>query len=192
MPLTLHEVKPGVFFETDDFTISAFPVFHRGSDSLGFKFEERARRPFLPEKAEELGVPQGPQRRDLVDGKTIRLEDGREVLPDDVLGPLKPGLVYVHIGDAGRTEDLVAACQDADALVIESTYLEEEAELADQFSHLTARRAAALAVQANVKQLILTHLSRRYREKDVLAEAEVVFPNVRVARDFDTFQIKQG
>jgi ribonuclease Z len=192
MPLNLHEVKPGVFFETDDFNISAFPVFHRGSDSLGFKFVERARRPFLPEKAEALGVPQGPQRRDLVDGKSVTLPDGRQVGPEDVLGALRPGLSYVHIGDAGRTDDLVEVCREADALTIESTYLEEEAELADEFSHLTARRAAELAAKANVKQLFLTHLSRRYREKDVLAEAQAVFPNVHVARDFDTFQIKQG
>ena len=98
----------------------------------------------------------------------------------------------VHVGDAGRTEDLVAVCQDVDALVIESTYLEQEADLAKQFSHLTAKMAAGLAVKANVKQLILTHLSRRYREKEVLAEARSVFPNVSVARDFDAFQIKQG
>jgi ribonuclease Z len=188
--LNLHEVKPGVFFEADDFTLSAFPVFHRGSDSLGFKFEEHSRRPFLPEKAEELGVPPGPVRRDLVDGKIITLENGRKVGPEDVLGPLKPGVRMVHIGDAGRTEDLVAACQGVDALVIESTYLEEEAEMAKKFSHLTAKMAAGLAAKAGVRQLILTHLSRRYREKDVLAEAQPVFPNVRVARDFDVFSIK--
>lgn len=192
MTLNLHEVKPGTFFSTEDFSVTAFPVFHRGSDSLGFRFDERARRPFLPEKAEELGVPPGPQRRDLVNGLSIQLADGRKVQPDQVLGPFKTGLRLVHIGDAGRTDDLVSACQDADALVIESTYLEEEAELADQFSHLTARQAAELALKANVKQLILTHLSRRYREKDVQSEAEAVFPNVSVARDFDTFQIKQG
>ncbi len=192
MPLNLHEIKPGIFFETDDFTVSAFPVFHRGSDSLGYRFEERARRPFLPEKADALGIPFGPIRRELVDGKTVTLEDGRKVGSEDVLGPLKPGLHLVHIGDTGRTSDLVAACQDADALVIESTYTEEEAELAGQFSHLTAKQAAELAVQANVKQLILTHLSRRYREKDILTEAQAIFPNVRVARDLDVFQIKQG
>ena len=191
LTLNLHEVKPGVFFETDDFTLSAFPVFHRGSDSLGFKFEERSRRPFLPEKAEELGVPPGPVRRDLVEGKTITLENGRKVGPEDVLGSLKPGVRLVHIGDTGRTEDLVAACQGVDTLVIESTYLEEEAEMAKKFSHLTAKMAAGLAVQAGVGQLILTHLSRRYREKDVLAEAQTVFPNVRVARDFDVFSVKQ-
>jgi len=189
--LNLHEVKPGVFFEAGDFSISAFPVFHRGSDSLGFKFEERSHRPFLPEKAEELGVPPGPIRRDLVDGKTVTLADGRKVGPDDVLGPLKPGVRMVHIGDTGRTEDLVTACQGVDALVIESTYMEEEAEMAKQFSHLTAKMAAELAVKAGVRQLYLTHLSRRYREKDVLAEAQAIFPNVHVARDFDAFKIKQ-
>ncbi len=189
--LNLHEVKPGVFFEADDFSISAFPVFHRGSDSLGFKFEERSHRPFLPEKAEALGVPPGPVRRDLVDGKTVMLADGRKVGPDDVLGPLRPGVRMVHIGDTGRTEDLVAACLGVDALVIESTYMEEEAEMAQQFSHLTAKMAAELALKAGVRQLYLTHLSRRYREKDVLAEAQAIFPNVHVARDFDTFKIKQ-
>jgi len=191
MTLNLHELKPGVFFETDDFNITAFPVFHRGSDSLGFRFEERSHRPFLPEKAQEFGVPAGPIRRDLVEGKTVRLADGREVGPEDVLGPLKPGVRMVHIGDTGRIEDLVAPCQGVDALVIESTYLEEEADMAKKFSHLTAKMAAELAVRAGVRQLILTHLSRRYREKDVLAEAQTVFPNVRVARDFDLFPIKQ-
>ena len=191
MTLNLHEVKPGVFFEAGDFTITAFPVFHRGSDSLGFRFEERSHRPFLPEKAQELGVPEGPIRRDLVQGKTITLANGNKVGPDDVLGPLKPGLRLVHIGDAGRVEDLAAPCQGVDALVIESTYLEEEAELARKFSHLTAKMAAQLAVEAGVRQLILTHLSRRYRDKDILAEAQPIFPNVQVARDFDSFPIKQ-
>ncbi|MCX6036351.1 MAG: MBL fold metallo-hydrolase [Chloroflexi bacterium] len=138
-----------------------------------------------------MGVPFGPIRRDLVDGKTVTLEDGRKVGPEDVLGPLKPGVRMVYVGDAGRTDDLVAICQDADALVIESTYLEEEAEMAKQFSHLTAKMAAELAVKANVRQLVLTHLSRRYREKDVLAEAQAIFPTVQVARDFDVYSFKQ-
>jgi ribonuclease Z len=192
MPLNLHEIKPGVFFEADDFTIRAFPVFHRGSDSLGFKFEERARRPFLADKADELGVPQGPQRAELVAGKAIKLANGHKVKPDDVLGPLQTGLCYVHIGDAGRTEDLVEPCREADTLVIEATYLKEEEGLAEEFSHLTARQAAALAAEAGVKQLILTHFSRRYREKDVLAEAQAVFANTSVARDLDIFQVKRG
>ena len=191
MPLHFREIKGGTFFEAEDFTVSAFPVTHRGPDCLGYVFEGKARRPFLPEKADELGVPFGPERRDLVAGKTLKLPNGVCVAPDDVLGPLQKGVKLVVVGDTGKTDDLFPICKDADALVIEATYLNQEAEMARQFSHLTAGQAAELAVKANVKKLILTHISRRYREKDVLKEAQAVHPNASVARDFDTFTIKR-
>ncbi len=191
MPLHLREIGPGVLFEEDTFTITAFPVSHRGPDCLGYIFEEKARRPFLPEKAEELGVPPGPERRKLVNGEAVTLADGRTVSPEDVLGPLQKGIRLVVVGDTGRTDDLLEICRDADALVIESTYLEEEEAMARQFSHMTAKGAAELAVKAGVKRLFLTHISRRYREKDVIAEAQAVFPDTVVARDFDTFTIKR-
>jgi len=191
MPLYFREIKPGMFFDGEDFTVTAFPVTHRGPDCLGYVFETKARHPFLPEKADQLGVPFGPERRDLVAGKAITLSNGRRVTPDEVLGPVERGVKLVVVGDAGRTDNLLEACQDADALVIESTYLEEEAEMAHQFSHLTAREGAELAVRANVKKLILTHISRRYREKDVLKEAQAIHPAAAVARDFDVYQVKK-
>jgi ribonuclease Z len=191
MPLLLTEIKPGVFFEADDFTVTAVLVTHRGPDCLGFIFEGKARRPFLSEKADSLGVPFGPERRELVAGKSVTLADGRTVNPGDVLGPLEKGAKLVVIGDAGRTDDLLEVCKDADGLVIESTYLDEEEEMAKQFSHLTVRQAAELGLAAKVKKLILTHISRRYREKDVLAEAQAIFPDAIVARDFDHYQIKR-
>ncbi len=191
MPLRLNEIKPGTFFEAEDFTVTAFPVTHRGPDCLGYVFEGRARRPFLSEKADELGVPFGPERGRLVAGETLSLPDGRRVTPEDVLGPLVRGAKLVVVGDAGRTDDLLDVCRDADMLVIESTYLDDEADMAKQFSHLTARMGAELAIKAGVNKLILTHLSRRYREKEVLAEAQSIFPNVSVARDFDVFQVKK-
>ena len=190
MPLHFREIGAGKFFEAEDFTVTAFPVTHRGPDCLGYLFEEKSRRPFLPDKATELGVPFGPERRLLVQGESITLTDGRVVSPDDVLGALQRGTRLMVVGDTGRTDDLLAAAQDADGLVIESTYLDTEADMARQFSHMTAKGAAGLALQAGVKQLILTHISRRYREKDVLAEAQSIFPNVVVARDFDSFSIK--
>lgn len=191
-PITLTEIDQGVFFTGEDFTISAFPVQHRHTDSRGFLFEEKGRRPFLPELAEALDVPMGPWRKHLVNGETVTLPDGRVVTPDQVLGDFKPGTRFVHIGDVGDTRGLEEICRGADGLVIEATYLEEDAQMARQFDHLTARRAAELAQQAGVEQLVLTHVSRRYREKDILAEAQAVFPNVCVARDFDTFAFKRG
>ncbi len=192
MDIRLHEIQPGVIFKGEDFSVSAFPVSHRGPDCYGYLFEEKPRHPFIPEKAEALGIPQGPLRRDLVNGLAVTLPDGRVIKPDQVLGPERAGTRLVHVGDVGRTENLVELCRDADLLVIEATYLEDEAEMASEFAHLTSRQAAELARQAQVRHLILTHISRRYRERDVLTEAQGIFPNASVARDFDVFQIRRG
>jgi ribonuclease Z len=165
---------------------------YRGPDCLGYIFEGKARRHFLAETADALGVPFGPERRRLVEGETITLADGRAVGPEGVLGPPQRGVKLVVVGDAGRTDDLVTPCGGADALVIEATYVSAEAEMARQFSHLTARAAAELAAKAGVRRLFLTHISRRYREKEVLEDAQEVFPNTAVARDFDSYQIKRS
>jgi ribonuclease Z len=191
-PVTLTEIGEGPFFRGEDFEVSAFRVPHRHTDSRGFLFEEKGRRPFLPEKAEALDIPMGPWRKSLVDGETVTLPDGRVIEPDQVLGEFKPGTRFVCIGDLGDTRGLDEICREADGLVIEATYLEEDAQMARQFDHLTARQAAELAKRAGVAQLVLTHVSRRYREKDILAEAQEVFPNVQVARDFDTFNFKRS
>lgn len=182
-------LEPGLIFEDKSFQLSAFPVWHRGADCFGFLFQEKSRRPFLNHKAEALGVPIGPERRRLVAGESITLADGRIIQPDDVLGPEIPGAKLVFISDAGRTDDLADIAQNADALVIEATYLEQDAEMADRFGHITAAQAARLARQANVNQLYLTHVSRRYREQDVLNEAQSIFPNSTVARDFDRVKV---
>jgi ribonuclease Z len=185
----LVEIKPGMLLEDEDFELSAFPVTHRGSGCFGFLFQEKPRRPFLNDVAEELGVPRGPGRRHLVNGQSLTLPDGRVVHADQVLGPQRPGAKLVHVGDAGRVDDLFDYVLDADALVVEATYLSHEADLARHFGHLTAAQAAGLARDANVRRLFLTHISRRYREKDVQAEATAIFPNTTVARDFDHIRV---
>jgi len=190
-PVILREIGPGVFYETDRFSITAFPVEHRGSSSLGFKFEEHSRRPFLAEKAEALGIPPGPWRRDLVKGQRVKLPDGRSISPDEVLGEEREGISLIVIGDTGNAAKLLPYVQGADAMVIEATYTQSEEDLAERFDHLTAAQAATLAVNGQVGELFLTHLSRRYRERDVLNEARDIFANVHVARDFDHFQVKR-
>jgi len=191
LKIELVPVEAGLLMDDGDLKLTAIPVSHRGPGCFGFVFEETPRRPFLAEKAEALGVPAGPIRRDLVNGKEAMLPDGLVVRPDDVLGPLTPGTRLVHVGDCGQTEDLDSVCNEADALVIEATYLEVEAEMARQFGHLTARQAAELAKRAGVRRLLLTHISRRYREQEVLEEASAIFPATTVVRDFDQFQIRR-
>lgn len=190
-PVVLHEITPGTFWESERFTITAFPVDHRGSHSLGYRFEERTRRPFLPEAAEALNIPPGPWRRDLVNGQKVSLPDGRVIKPDQVLGVPRKGTTLAIVGDTGNADKLLPYVQGVDALVIEATYTQAEADLADQFDHLTAAQSAELARQAGVGRLFLTHLSRRYRVSDILKEAQPIFPAVHVARDFDSFQIRR-
>jgi len=189
LKIEFFDVEPGVLMEDDTFELSAFAVSHRGPDCFGYAFREKERRPFLVEKAEALGVPAGPERGRLVRGESITLADGTVVHPDQVLGEPVPGAALIYVGDASRTDDLLGVCKGADALVIEATYLEVEADLARKFGHLTAAQAATLAHRAGVRQLFLTHISRRYSEREVLAEAEPIFPNTVVARDFDRFRI---
>ncbi len=191
LKIELIPLEPGLLFEKDGFNVHAFPVEHRGPDVFGFAFEEPSRRPFLVDKASELGVPEGPIRRDLVQGKPVTLEDGRTIEPEAVLGPLRRGARLVHVGDCGSTENLEKVASEAEALVIEATYLEYEAELAAQFGHLTAAHAARFARTAGVGHLYLTHISRRYRERQVLEEAQAAFPQTTVVRDFDRYEIRR-
>ncbi len=191
MKIDFIPLKPGLIFEDKTFQLSSFTVSHRGADCYGFLFQEKARRPFLNNKAEALGVPIGPERRQLVAGEVITLADGRAIKPDDVLGPEIPGAKLVFIADTGRTDNLVEVAQNADALVIESTYIDQDIDMARKFGHITAGQAARLAVEAKVNQLYLTHLSRRYREQDVINEARAIFPNTTVVRDFDQVQVSR-
>jgi ribonuclease Z len=188
--INLIAIQPGFVFQGDDFDIVAFPVRHRGPDCFGFVFQEHSRRPFLNEKANALGVPQGPERRTLVKGLPITLADGRVIYPDDVLGELQPGTKLVITGDIGEIDGLERIARNAHALITEATYMESDAEIARQNGHITAAQAARLAQRAGVQQLILTHISGRYRERDLEAEARAIFPNTVIARDFDTFKIK--
>ena len=137
-------------------------------------------------------MPAGPERRLLVAGQPITLPDGRVIQPDDVLGELQRGVKLAVTGDVGETRSLVQIMRGADAIVTEGTYNDADAQLARENGHITVGEAARLARDAGAQQLILTHLSGRYRERDLEEEAKRYFPNVILARDFDTFQIKRA
>ena len=186
------EVKPGVLIEERNLTISAFSVLHRGTGCFGYVFEEKTRRPFLVQAAEALGVPAGPERRRLVAGESITLANGRVVQPDEVLGAPAPGTKFVYVGDIARIDEVIEPARGADGLVMEATYIAEDVEIARKFGHITAAESATCAREAGVKQLYLTHISRRYAGAVVAAEATAIFPNTLVANDLDRAVVKRG
>jgi ribonuclease Z len=189
--LDYYEIQPGVIWRHRGLTITAFAVVHRGPGCFGFLFEEDSHRPFLAAEAERLGVPVGPERKLLVRGTPITLADGRVIQPEQVLGPFIPGAKLAWVGDAAETDSLTAHVAKADALVIEATYLDVEADMAERFGHLTASQAATLAYEAGVKKLYLTHISRRYAASQVLAEAQLIFADTVVVRDLDFFRLSR-
>jgi ribonuclease Z len=188
IPLELVPLAAGLVVDAGEFTVDCFPVHHRDTDSFGFSFESQARRHFLPDRLSALAIPDGPVRKLLAEGNPVTLEDGRAVDPEDVLGPPKRRKLVI-VGDTETTDGLSEHIRDADVLVIEATFLDRDSVMARDYGHLTAAKAAAFAVDSGVKQLVLTHISGRYPEGEIVAEATRVFPNSRVAADFDRIVI---
>jgi len=185
----LRAVSPGLVLSRPGWRLSAVPVAHRATESLGYLFEEEARRALLPGRLDGLGVPEGPERAVLARGLPVVLADGRSVTPEMVQGPDVPGAKLAIIGDVEEVASLVEPVRRADALVIEATFLERDAALARSRGHLTAAAAARLACEAEIGELLLTHISGRYQAAEILAEASAVFPRVRVATDFDRVSV---
>ena len=189
VPLELAPLTTGLVLDAGNFTIGCFPVRHRETDSFGFCFQTHTRRHLRPDRLVALGVPHGPVRKDLAEGRPVILDDGRTVDPEDVLGPPERQKKLVVIGDTETTEGLAERVRDADLLVIEATFLDRDSAIARDYGHLTAGEAAALAATSGVKRLVLTHISGRYGDEEILAEATRTFPNSRLANDFDQIAI---
>ena len=185
----LVELRPGDTLARGDHRIETFPVAH-GVNGVGYSLveEDRPGR-FDVATAEALGVPVGPERGALQRGETIVLRDGRQVRAGDVLGPPRPGRKLSLTGDTAPSPDVVEAVRGADVLIHEATFLDEERERARETLHSTALDAAAVAREAEVGLLCLTHLSNRYFGPEVAREARTVFPETVVPRDFDIIDV---
>jgi len=188
----LRAIPPGPVLSRADWHITAFPVAHRGTESLGYLVEEEARRALVADRLDALGVPAGPERSELAGGSPVVLADGRRITPEMVQGSNTTGAKLAIVGDVEEVESLVEPVRRANALVIEATFLKRDATLARSRGHLTAAAAAQLAGEAEIGELLLTHISGRYKAEEILAEAAGVFPRVRVAADFDRISVTPG
>jgi ribonuclease Z len=169
----------------DGYTVAPVRVSHRNNSAYGYVIAEDSRPGHLdPELAEQLGVKPGPDFGRLTRGETVA-----GVSPEQVMGPARPGRKIVISGDTGPCEMLTLAAHEADLLVHEATFAEEERERARETGHSTARQAARVALDAQVRLLALTHISSRYPGGDLRDEARTVFAATEAPRDFDTIDI---
>lgn len=191
-PVEYRDLEPGDTVSRKGYQIVAFPADHMRTPALGYALVESLRLGrFNPERAREMGVPEGPLWGRLHRGQRVTLDDGREIDPSDLVGPTRPGRKLVITGDTRPCEATVEAAAGANLLVHEATFADEEAARAAETGHSTAREAAGVAAKAGVSQLVLTHVSARYSRdvSDLEREAREVFPATQIARDGAEYEI---
>lgn len=179
--------EPGIVYQGDGFHVRCFPLRHT-KPCYGYAFEEDIRPgEFHPEKAEALGVPRGPLWSRLQGGESVKAADGREVQPDEVLGRARSGRKFSFVTDTLAFPEIAKEVSNSDLLVCEGMFEKDLAEDARSKKHMTAEEAAKIAVAAGgIKKLALIHFSPRYTEfnlKQLLKEAQAVFPDTVLARD---------
>jgi ribonuclease Z len=185
-PVEYIELTPGEPLRRDGYDIVPFATDHRGASAMGFAIVEEPRLGrFNPDLARAKGIPEGPLWGRIHKGEPITLTDGRVVHPDELVGPTRPGRKLVFTGDARPSDVTVQAADGADLLIHEATFADDEAQLAVETGHSTARDAAAVAVSAGVRRLIHTHISSRYSRdvQTLISEAREIFPGAIVAKD---------
>ncbi|MEB3239903.1 MAG: ribonuclease Z [Cyanobacteriota bacterium] len=194
-PLRSHKVRQAassgaVVLEDGDLSVRCTTLTHR-VPAYAYRVDQKPRAGrFDIERARQLGIPPGPIYAQLKAGHDVTLEDGRIINGASLCGPERPGVSIVYCTDTVFCDAAVALAQGADLLIHESTFAHGEAEMAIARQHSTSTMAAQTALEAGVKQLALTHLSPRYMPgnpvtpDDLLAEAQAIFANTLIAKDF--------
>jgi len=180
--IAIKEIKEGKFFEDDDFILEAMKLDH-GIETLGYGFIEKDRRKIDLKKIKKLGIPEGPLLGKLQDDKEISWKD-KKITPKETTYIVKGKKISI-IADTMLCNNCYELAKDADLLVCEATYSSKLEEKGEAYGHMTAKQAASVANRSNVKKLVLTHFSARYKEMtEILEDAKDLFNNVVCAYDF--------
>ncbi|MEH6941059.1 ribonuclease Z [Bacillus sp. JJ722] len=192
-PLSFVEIEEGIIFEDESFTVEARKLEH-GIPCFGFRIVEKPRPGELQVEAlQKLGLQPGPLYKRIKNGETVELENGTVIHGSDYVGEPKLGKILAILGDTKVCDNSKLLAQDCDYLIHEATFAGEFEEMATEYNHSTTTQAARTAKEANVKNLILTHISSRYLGEEVEAlqqEAAEIFPNTMIAEDFMKIEIK--
>jgi ribonuclease Z len=185
-PVEIHEIeKAGTVVEEQEYTVQTTQANHV-IPSLVYALVEKPRPGrFYPDKAKKLHVPEGPFWSKLQHGQTVKLPNGRKIKPEDIMSSPRTGRKIVYTGDTRPFKEIAKFAANADLLIHDATLDDDLAEKAKEDGHSTPTQAAKDAKRANVKKLVLTHISARYKDpQKLLKEAKKIFKNTIVAEDF--------
>ncbi len=185
--------KPGIVFENSEMIIRSIPLNH-SKVCVGYILEEKDRPGvFFPLKAQEAGVPCGPMWSKLQNGDSVELEDGRTIVPSDVMGAPRKGRKFSFVTDTAYVPEIAADVKDSDLFICEGMFDRSLQASAREKKHLTSQQAAMIAAEAGgIKQMGLIHYSPRYTEKELrnlLREAKEIFPETFLTRDRMTIEL---
>jgi ribonuclease Z len=189
-PVMISTVKEEKIVDEKSYSVFACKAEH-SIPTFSYLFQEKEKPGrFHPEKAKQLGIPEGELWSKLQNGLEVKVGD-KIIMPSDVLGEKRSGKKIGISGDTRPTKKLEEFFQNCDYLTFDSTYLDELQEKAIETYHSTAKEAATLAKKANIKNLILTHFSARYKNESVLVEeAKTIHSSVIGAKDLLEIEIK--
>ncbi len=184
-PVEIVELRVDEILNRGDYDIVVGEAKHKGECfSYAIVEHDRLGR-FDPERAREMGIPEGPMWGKIHKGESVTLGGGRVVTPAELVGSPRSGRRLVISGDTGPSPSLAELARGADLLIHEATFGSDEAERARETGHSTAAEAAGVARDAGVRRLALTHISARYTREapELMAEARAVFESTDIARD---------
>ncbi|MCD4739788.1 ribonuclease Z [archaeon] len=179
----------GIVLETENYTVEAFPLKH-STVTVGYVFEEKTRKHLDEKKLNGLGIKPGPLCKDLKAGKSVK-HNGKTLKPEEFVTEEK-GIKVVYATDTMPLDTTIEHAKNADVLIHDATFASDAAGLAKESQHSTAKQAAEIARDANVKLLVLTHYSARYKDSQLdklRQDAQKVFENVLIARDFERIEL---
>ncbi|MAB91231.1 MAG: ribonuclease Z [Planctomycetes bacterium] len=194
--IEVHEFAPGhegLICEAPEWTVTSLPLDHT-IPAMGYRFEEKE----LPgvfdgAKADALGVPFGPERKRLLRGESITLDDGAVIDPEALVGATRRGRAIAYCTDTAFCENAIRLTRDADLLLHESTYGDEFEEMAKDRKHSTIRQAATVAKEAGARHFVATHFSTRYEFPKLFRamekEGREVFPDLQMAHDLMRIEV---
>lgn len=179
--MRINEIKEGVFFKCKDYSLEAVSLDH-SSPCYGYNFIEAEKRNVNINYTKKFGLTRHPILRELQEGRSITWK-GQKISADDAT-TVRKGRKISFVLDTAYTEKAVEQARDADLLVCEATHLDELKEKTEEYKHLTAKQAATIAKEANVKKLVITHFSQRYKDSKKLEnEAKEIFKETIAAKD---------
>ncbi len=185
--LEISEYAPGCFLECSQYTITAHLLEHK-VPCFGFEWIEKDRLRINIEKVRKLGMKDGPMLGRLQQGLDVKFQ-GKTVKAKEATYTVCGKKIGI-ISDTRLCRACYDIAQDKDLVVCDSTFAKKDGEKAHEYYHMTSEQAARVASESGAKKLVLTHISQRYREADLLLEeARIVFPEAVLAYDFMKIKI---